>query len=70
LEYSIRKVQENQEALQLNRTHQPLPSVDVNLLGKNISNINKNTEAGENCIMKSFITFTINQLFGWSNQGR
>jgi hypothetical protein len=36
LEYFIRKVQENQAKLKLNRTHQLLACTDVNLLGDNI----------------------------------
>jgi hypothetical protein len=45
LEYAIRKVQENQAGLKLNRTHQLLAYADdVNLLGDNMDNINKNTQ--------------------------
>jgi hypothetical protein len=45
LEYTIRKVQENQMGLKWNGTHQLLAySSDVNLLRDNIDTIKKNTE--------------------------
>jgi hypothetical protein len=46
LEYTIRRIQENQEGPKLNGSHQLLAYTnDINIVGKNIDTINKNTEA-------------------------
>jgi hypothetical protein len=44
LDYTIRKIQENKERLELNRTHQFFDYADVHLLGTNINIIKKHIE--------------------------
>ena len=45
LEYTIRRVQVNQDGLKLNGTHQFLVYADDDILGGNVHTIKKNTEA-------------------------
>jgi hypothetical protein len=45
LEYTIRRVQGNQEGLKLNGTHQLSACADINIVGKSIGTTKKNTGA-------------------------
>jgi hypothetical protein len=55
LEYTIRRVQVNQDGLILNGSHHlPVCADDLNILGRSIHTINKNTET---------FVFVVSRLF-------